>query len=79
MSSSSLTDLELLRRTVGAGSVPESLVQSLQRVAFWTAIVLPFLHLPLLATGLPSQSTTIAFVVLVALNICALLVGHPDE
>ncbi|MFB6179636.1 MAG: hypothetical protein ABEI77_07935 [Halorientalis sp.] len=45
-------------------------------VAFWSAIVLPFLHLPLLATGLESSSVTIAFVVLLALNVLAVLVGQ---
>jgi len=45
-------------------------------VAFWSAIVLPFLHLPLLATGLESASVTIAFVVLVALNVLAVVVGQ---
>jgi hypothetical protein len=45
--------------------------------AFWAAIVLPFMHLSLLATGLNSQSMTAAFVGLVALNVCTLWIGHP--
>ncbi|MFD1585425.1 hypothetical protein ACFR9U_00400 [Halorientalis brevis] len=45
-------------------------------VAFWSAIILPFLHLPLLATGLESTSVTIAFTALVALNVLTAVVGH---
>jgi hypothetical protein len=48
-----------------------------QRVAFWTAIVLPFLYLPLLAGGLSSASVTLAFLGLLALNALAVVVGHP--
>jgi hypothetical protein len=33
----------------------------------------------LLATGLSSQSTTMAFVGLLALNVVALLLGHPHS
>ena len=45
-------------------------------VAFWCAIVLPFLHLPLLATGLESTSVTVAFVALLTLNVVAVLIGQ---
>lgn len=47
------------------------------RVAsFWTAIVLPFLHVPLLATGLETAGETTAFLSLLALNLIALYAGH---
>lgn len=46
------------------------------RVAFYTAIVLPFLHVPLLATGLDSMAATTAFAALVALNVIAAIVGQ---
>ncbi|GAB3033817.1 hypothetical protein [Natronobiforma cellulositropha] len=47
------------------------------RVAgFWSAIVLPFLYVPLLATGLSSAAETLAFLGLLALNVLALYVGH---
>jgi hypothetical protein len=46
-------------------------------VAFWTAIVLPFLHLPLLATGLESTSVLVAFAALLALNVVAVVLGQP--
>ena len=63
---------------VGLPDVGESVVAPITGAAFWAAVVLPFLHLPLLvATGLSSQSTATAFLVLLALNVVALLVGHP--
>lgn len=47
------------------------------RVAcFWTAIVLPFLHVPMLATGLTTGTETATFLLLVGLNALALYVGH---
>lgn len=59
----------------GVGS---SVVEPLTGIAFWTAIALPFLHLPLLfTTGLSSSAAQTAFLALVALNVAALLVGHP--
>lgn len=71
-----LTDLSTGREsgtTLGA-----SLLRPVTGVAFWAAIALPFLHVPLLlATGLSSQSTATAFVALLVLNVLALLVGHP--
>jgi len=54
----------------------ESLVSAVRGIAFWTAIALPFLYLPLLITGLNSGATRIAFVALVACNAVALLIGH---
>lgn len=77
MSSSSITDPQVLRNAVSGMSVSRLVVQQIKQVAFWAAIVLPFMHLSLLATGLDSQSMTAAFIGLVALNVCALLIGHP--
>ncbi|GCF14832.1 hypothetical protein Harman_27670 [Haloarcula mannanilytica] len=54
----------------------EPLVSAVRGIAFWTAIALPFLYLPLLITGLNSGATRIAFVALVVCNAVALLVGH---
>lgn len=48
-------------------------------VAFWTAIVLPFLHLPLLATGLDRAPYTTAFAALVVLNVVAVVLGQPHN
>lgn len=44
-------------------------------LAFWTAVALPFLYVPLLFDGLTS-SRFLVFVVLVAINVVALVVGH---
>lgn len=77
MSGSSLTDPRILRDALSGQSPLTVVTRLLKRFAFWTAIVLPFLHLSLLATGLDSRSATVAFVGLVGLNVCALLLGHP--
>lgn len=46
-------------------------------VAFWTAIILPFLYLPMLVTGLQSYAQSTVFLVLIVLNALTLLLGHP--
>ncbi|PSP28616.1 hypothetical protein BRC65_01835 [Halobacteriales archaeon QH_2_65_14] len=74
MSSSSL-DIAALFGEVGRPS--QLLVRLVKRVAFWAAIVLPFLHLSLLVMGPNSRSALIAFIVLVLLNVVALYIGHP--
>ena len=45
-------------------------------LAFWSAIVLPCIYLPLFATGLSSGAKRHAFVVLLALNYLAFLAGY---
>lgn len=58
--------------------VGSSVVSPVTGAAFWSAIALPFLHVPLLlVTGLSAQNTTTAFLALLGLNVLALLVGHP--
>jgi hypothetical protein len=79
MSSASINRLGSLAGTVTAQSLLALLVTSVKRIAFWTAIALPFLHVSLLTTGLDSPETQIAFVALVALNVGALLLGHPHN
>ncbi|PSQ05775.1 hypothetical protein BRC92_01670 [Halobacteriales archaeon QS_4_69_31] len=72
-----LTDT-LTKSSTAIERVGETVVSPITGLAFWTAIALPFLHLPLLLlTGLSSSGTATAFVVLLAANIVALLVGHP--
>lgn len=44
-------------------------------LAFWLAVALPFLYLPLLASGLRGEQVTV-FGTLLALNAVALVVGH---
>ena len=62
------------------GGVLERLVPrragSIRKVGFWTAIVLPFLYVPLLATGLSTASETATFLALLGVNLLALYVGH---
>ena len=48
----------------------------IQAVAFWLAVVLPFVHLSLLATGLTSRTATLVFVGLLVLNVIAVFAGH---
>lgn len=50
--------------------------QQVQVAGFWTAVVLPFLHVPLLLSGLETATDTWLFVALIALNVLALVVGH---
>lgn len=47
-----------------------------QILGFWAAVTLPFLHVPLLFSGLETASQTVTFLALLALNLVALLVGH---
>ncbi|MFC4247035.1 hypothetical protein ACFOZ7_08490 [Natribaculum luteum] len=56
--------------------VSPALAKPVRMTSFWTAIVLPFLHVPLLATGLSNAAETFTFVGLLALNLVALYVGH---
>ena len=76
MSSSSITDPSSLRNAVSGLSVPDLLAQSLKQLSFWASILLPFMHLSLLAAGLDSRSMTVAFIGLIALNVCTLWIGH---
>lgn len=56
-----------------------ALTMPLEVVGFWTAVVLPFLYVPLLVTGISTQGELLTFVGLVALNVAALLAGHGHE
>jgi len=51
------------------------LTAPLRFVAFWTAVTLPFLYLPLLLGGLEGSEPTV-FLVLLAANVVALFLGH---
>ncbi|ERH10400.1 MAG: hypothetical protein J07HX64_02174 [halophilic archaeon J07HX64] len=54
-----------------------SALRSLVRaVAFWTAVLLPFAYVPLLATGLESLPLALTFLALMTVNVCALVVGQ---
>ncbi|WIV65746.1 hypothetical protein [Natrialbaceae archaeon AArc-T1-2] len=45
-------------------------------LAFWTAIALPFVYVPLLVRGLENPTVTVAFLTLLVVNSLALYVGH---
>jgi hypothetical protein len=78
MSSSSLTDTSALLGTVTRPSLRNLVIRPIKQLAFWSAIVLPFLHLSLLVNGLESESTTLAFVALLAVNVLAIYIGQPS-
>jgi hypothetical protein len=78
MSTPSSTDLPS-PSVDGDVSLLQMLLWPINRVAFWAAVVLPFLHLPMLATGLTTETQTLAFVVLLVSNVVALVVGHPSH
>lgn len=79
MSSSSLTETSALLGELSLPSVSTLVVRPIRRLAFWSAIVLPFMHVSLLVSGLESRSTTLAFVALLVLNVVTVYVGHPGE
>lgn len=63
--------------SIAHGSLPrEALVRPIQIVAFWTAVALPFLHVPLLLYGLETTPELYTFFGLLAINLVALFVGH---
>ncbi|EMA36425.1 hypothetical protein [Halococcus hamelinensis] len=53
-----------------------SRLSPIRTLAFWSAIALPAIYLPLFATGLSSGAKRHAFVVLLALNYLAFLAGY---
>jgi O-antigen ligase len=79
MIDSSLIDTDGGVDSIETPPVFRFVARQLKWAAFWAAVVLPVLHLSLLATGLDSQSSTLAFLVLVCLNVVALYIGHPYQ
>lgn len=57
-------------------SIGRRLLDPVRGVAFWAAIALPFVQVPLVLSGLDEKTTVVAFVGLLVLNIFALYVGH---
>ncbi len=47
-----------------------------EAAAFWGAIALPFVYLPLLFAGLNSTATRLLFASLVTLNAVLIVLGH---
>ena len=58
-------------------SVTDTILKPVRVAGFWSAVALPFLHIPLLVTGLDGTAETFAFIALFVLNVLALYVGHP--
>ena len=75
VSNSSVTEL-VARVDDSVPSVGHSLLAPIRGIAFWITIALPFLYVPLLASGLQSSAVRLVFVVLVSCNVVTLLVGH---
>jgi len=70
--------ISAVKEVVATGSfrkVSSLVAPSLRFVAFWIAVGLPFLYLPLLYGGLDGDSWMV-FVGLVVANVFALLLGH---
>lgn len=53
-----------------------ALRRPLEAVAFWSAVVLPFLYLPLLAYGLETTGQLATFFGLLIVNVLAFVIGH---
>lgn len=45
-------------------------------IGFWIGALLPFVYLPVAATGIDSLAQLFVFLCLLALNVVALVVGH---
>jgi hypothetical protein len=76
MSNSSRSDRTPLLAGLAGIADAVRLSRPLTGLAFWAAIALPFLHLPLLVTGLETTRMAIAFLLLLGLNVFALVIGH---
>ena len=52
------------------------LFRPIEAIAFWSAITLPFLYLPLVLYGLETTQELTVFFALLGLNVVALVIGH---
>lgn len=52
------------------------LPELIEAVAFWSAIILPFVYLPLLIIGLTTVRLQLLFGLLIGLNGVMILLGH---
>ncbi|MEF8818767.1 MAG: hypothetical protein V5A31_09305 [Haloferacaceae archaeon] len=68
------TGLDVDGEAVGA-ALRHAVVDPLQALSFWTAVLLPLAYLPLVADGLGSGETSV-LLALVAVNAAALVLGH---
>ncbi len=58
------------------GRLRALLVRPVVALSFWLAVLLPLVHLPLVATGLETTTELIRFIALLGLNAAALVLGH---
>lgn len=63
-------------KATGLERLVPAIATPIRVASFWTAIVLPFLHVPLLAAGLSTPAETGTFLGLLGLNLVTLYVGH---
>lgn len=56
-----------------------NVVVPVRTVAFWTAVLLPFVYLPMVLDGFESEGGVALFVGLVATHALALSLGHDHE
>lgn len=57
-------------------NMQHTLSRIVRATAFWIAVLLPFLYVPLLLHGISGRDEQTAFVGMVVLNVCAFVVGH---
>lgn len=58
------------------GPVASIVVSTVRTVAFWIAVALPFLYVPLLLGGGTGANVLLSVAALVVVNVVALVVGH---
>ena len=77
MSSASPTRADRLRESVDidAEVLQSTIATPVRFVGFWSAVVLPFVYLPLLFTGLQGTYLT-AFLLLVGVHILSIVAGR---
>ena len=68
------TGLEVDGEAVGS-ALRHAVVDPLQALSFWTAVLLPLAYLPLVANGLQGGETSVLLTLVVA-NAAALVLGH---
>lgn len=78
MSSASRIGTDRIRESVGfdAETFQATVLPPVRFVGFWTAVILPFVYVPLLFTGLEGATMT-AFLALIVAHVVSLVLGKP--
>ena len=71
-----LTDDDVDRAATIARRAGTVAIEQTRAIGFWSAVALPFLYVPVLATGLETVTETGIVLVLLALNLLAILAGR---